>query len=237
MAWALVQSASGNSATSGTTFGIAFTTTNITSNNRILVGVAIWNSPATTITSVTDSAGNAYNGPVKRVTESDGTDVTLWDTVITAGSGTMPTVTAHASGTTGEWALIIREFSGLSTATSTYTDGINGAVGGTGNASSGASSPAATATNELAYGVYGDGGNSDTVTAGSGWTNFLFTGSSSTRAECAVETENSTNGSSNTATFTLSPTGNPWGAIVALYKLAAAAAATAPQVTYAYSSN
>lgn len=226
MAWGLAQTANGTTGTGTGTFGVAFSTANITAGNRILVAVANWNSLAPQVTSVTDSAGNTYNGPVKRVTESDGTDVTLWDAQITAGGGTKPTVTVHSNqSSNNEFAVIIREYSGLTTATSSYTDGVNGAVGGTGSASSGASSPVATASNELAYGVYGDGGNNDTVTVGSGWSDFTFTGASSTVAECAVEDRNSVSGSGSTATFTLSPTGNPWGAIVAIYQLAAAGGA------------
>jgi hypothetical protein len=237
VAWGLVQGASGTTGVSASTFGVAFATSNIVANNRILVAIAIWNASATTITSVTDSAGNTYNGPVARAAVSDNTDVTLWDAVITAGAGTKPTVTGHASAATLEWAIVIREFSGLSTATSGYLDGVNHNTGATGNATSSASTPAPGASNELAVGVYGDGGNNDGVTAGSGWANLLFSGAASTTAESAQETQNSTSGTGSTATFTLSPSGSPWGCLVAIYQLAAAGGGVAVPPIYGYGPN
>ena len=227
MAWALVQTANGIGSNLGTSFSLAWTTTNITTNNRILLATSVWVNGGITITSVTDSAGNAYN-LVKRVTQADATDTTIWEAVITAGGGTKPTVTVNGSGSAGEWSIAMAEYSGLSTvAGSSAYDGTAGSTAGTGNASSGATTPAPTASNELAFGSYGDGGNLTTISAGTGWTNFVSTGPQSATSESAIEDQNSTSGTGSNATFTLSPTGSPWAAIAVIMQLAAAPAAPA----------
>lgn len=225
MAWGRVQAASGTSSTGGLTFGVAFTTSNIVAGNRIIVVASIWNAPATTVTSVTDTAGNTYVLD-KRLSVSDNTDITLWSAPITVGAGTKPTVTLHASGTNGEWALEIFEYSGLASGGTGYLDGTAGTATAVAGAtlSSGATSPVPGASNELAVGAYGDGGNNTTITVGAGWSNFLFTGASSAVSEVAFETQNSTSGTGSNASFGVNPTGNPAGALAAVYKLAAAVA-------------
>ena len=218
-----LQSASGTKGTTGTTFGVAFTTQNIAAGNRIVVRVTIWNAVATTVTGVADTPGNAYTLD-KRVTLSDGTDITVWSAPITVGAGTKPTVTATASASTLEWAVVITEQDAIAGGTTGYTDGTAGtATGAAGSTvSSGATSPVPTASGEQVIGMYGDGGNNTTITVGSGWSGFLFTGASSTVAEVAAEDQSSTSGTGSNAQFGCSPTGSPAGAIAVVYKSAPA---------------
>lgn len=247
MAWGFVQEAQGSSATAGSTFGVAFTTSNVVANNRMLVGVACWNSTAPTVTSITDSAGNTWNGPLKRITLSDGTDVTVWDAVITAGGGTKPTVTAHINQASGnEIALFILEYSGLSTATTGYTDGVAGQSNSVNSTtlttvSSGATSPVAGASSELAIGFFGDGGDSGvTLNPGSGWTQRGTSILSGSTSEGAWEDENSTSGAGSNAQWSYQQnTGGtvPVAVIAVIIKLAGAAAASPGLVSYGYSSN
>jgi hypothetical protein len=227
-AW--IQSNQGSTGTAATTFAVTFTTKNIVAGNRIVVAVAAWNSAATTVTSVTDSALNQY-AKDKDVVESDGTHLSIWSAPITAGGGTKPTVTAHASGSTAEWAMWVHEYSGLLGGTAGYTDGTNSHVAtATSPFTSGASVPAPGAAGEIAFGFYGDGGNNvTTIGVSAGWTQrgTSIQGTAST-AEGACEDQITVAGTGSNASFTLSTTGNPAGALVVVYKLALSAIGLGP---------
>lgn len=224
-AGAFVQIAQGSTGVAGTTFAVTFTTSNVVSGNRIIVAIAIWNSTATTVTSVTDSAGNTYVKDRDAV-ESDGTHISIWSAPITVGGGTKPTVTAHASASTAEWAMYIEEWAGLKAGNSGYTDGTNAKVIGisTSPVTSNASTPVPATSGEIAIGFYGDGGNGVvTIGVSAGWTQ---RGSSiqntSSTAEACIEDQNTTAGVGSNASFTITNTGSPAGALVVVYQLAAA---------------
>jgi hypothetical protein len=146
-------------------------TSNITSGNRLVVLVGVWNNGSPTASSVTDSAGNTYT-EVLHFKAPEGTEMSVWTAPITAGGGTEPTVTIKPSAKADVGA-VVSEYSGLSTAAGAGAiDQIANAAGTTGNAgtvSSGAT-PATSAAGELAVGMYVDSGFGDTLTAGSGWT-------------------------------------------------------------------
>jgi len=220
-AW--LQSNQGSTGTAATTFAVTFTTQNIVAGNRIIVAIAAWNATATTVTSVTDSAGNQY-AKDKDAVESDNTHISIWSAPVTAGGGTKPTVTAHASASTNEWAMWVHEYSGLLGGTAGYLDGTNSHVvsASTSPFTSGASTPAPGASNEIAFGFYGDGGNNvTTIGVSSGWVQrgTSIQGTSST-SEGACEDQVTAAGTGSNASFTLSNTGSPAGALVAVYKLA-----------------
>lgn len=220
-AW--IQSNQGSTGTTATTFAVTFTTQNIVAGNRIIVAIAAWNGTATTVTSVTDSAGNQY-AKDKDAVESDNTHISIWSAPITAGGGTKPTVTAHASATTNEWAMWVHEYSGLLGGTAGYLDGTNSHVvsASTSPFTSSASTPAPGAANEIAFGFYGDGGNNiTTIGVSAGWTQRgTSIQATSTTAEGACEDQVTVAGTGSNASFTLSNTGSPAGALVAVYKLA-----------------
>ena len=217
-----VQSAQGSTGVSATTFAVAFSTQNVVVGNRIIVAVSEWNATATTVTSVTDTPGNSYVKD-KDAVESDGTHISIWSAPIILGGGTKPTVTAHASASTNEWAMWVHEYSGVTSAPTNYLDGTNAFTTGVSSSpiTSGASSPAPAAANELAFGFYGDGGNNiATIGVSAGWTQ---RGSSiqgtSTTAEGACEDQPTSVGVGSNASFTLSTTGSPAGVLVAVYQL------------------
>lgn len=221
-AGAFVQSAQVASAVSSTTLGVAFTTQNVIGGNMIVVHAAIWHSPGTTITSVTDSAGNTYIEKAHG-TESDGTYLTQWAALITAGSGTKPTVTLHASAATAEWGMQIQEWNG----TKTTTDGIAQAVvtSAASPVTSGPASPTPAVTGEVAIGTYGDGGNNvATIGPSAGWTQrgTSIQGTSTTAELCCID-QFTTAGVAPNASFTISSGGSPAGALVVVYQLASSA--------------
>jgi hypothetical protein len=143
----------------------------VTSGDRMIVEVGVWNFSHATATSVTDSAGNTYT-ELTHFKASDGAEMSVWSAPITTGGGTRPTITATA-GSSADVGIAAVEYSGLSTAAgSGVVDAQASAVGTTSTAatvSSGAPS-AATAAGELALGFYADSGFGDTLTPGSGWT-------------------------------------------------------------------
>ena len=146
-------------------------TGNITSGNRLVVIVGIWNNSGPTAKSVTDSAGNTYT-EILHFKASDKTEMSVWTSPITSGGGTRPTITVTptARADVGVAAL---EYSGLSPATGTgaidQTAQNTGKTSAAASVSSGAT-PATTAANELAMGFYVDSGFADSLTRGGGFT-------------------------------------------------------------------
>jgi hypothetical protein len=144
---------------------------NVTTGDRIVVEVGVWNSSAATATSVTDTAGNSYV-ELLHFKASDKTEMSIWTAPVTAGGGTKPTVTAKVS-SKADVGVVALEYAGVSTATdasvldrSAFNTGTTGAAGAV---SSGATQPA-TGANELAIGFYLDSGFGDTLGGGTGYT-------------------------------------------------------------------
>jgi Domain of unknown function (DUF4082)/Fibronectin type III domain/Bacterial Ig domain len=165
---AFVQKATGHS---GDVASIGVTpTAAITAGNRLVVMVGVWNSPARTTNSVTDSAGNTYT-ELLHFTASDNTEMSVWSAPVTAGGGTRPTITATPTAA-ADMGITVLEYSGLSTAAGAgavdQQAHATGTTNGAATVASGAT-PAATAGNELAIGFYTDSGFGDNLTAGSGY--------------------------------------------------------------------
>jgi hypothetical protein len=144
----------------------------VTTGDRMVVEVGIWNSKHSTATGVTDSAGNTYT-EVSHFLASDGTEQSIWTAPVTAGGGTRPVVKA-TTGATADIGVSVLEYSGLSSAAGAAAvdqvrTGSATAGSGTTTVSSGATAPT-TAAGELAIGFYTDSGFGDSLTAGSGWT-------------------------------------------------------------------
>ena len=143
----------------------------ITAGNRLLVETGVWNSSGSTVSSVTDSAGNSYV-ELAHWKASENTEMTIWSTPVTAGGGTQPVITVKPTAKADVGAAVL-EYSGVSSVSdATVIDQISRATGTTKSAGSVASgaTPATTAPNELALGFYVDSGFGDTLTPGSGWT-------------------------------------------------------------------
>jgi hypothetical protein len=144
---------------------------NITTGNRLVVEVGVWNSSSATTSSVTDSAGNTYV-ELTHFAASDHTEMSIWSAPITAGGGTKPTITAHTT-SAADVGVALSEYSGLSTvADTTIVDQSATATGKTSVAAavSSGSTPGTTTGSELAIGFYADSGFGDTLTAGNGYT-------------------------------------------------------------------
>jgi len=143
----------------------------IGAGNRIIVETGVWSGGGATMKSVTDSAGNTYT-ELLHYKAGDGTEMSVWSAPITAGAGTIPTITVTPTAT-ADVGVTVLEYSGLSSVgDATVVDQMAHATGTTSKAatvSSGAT-PATTAGNELAVGFYADSGFGDTLTAGTGFT-------------------------------------------------------------------
>jgi Domain of unknown function (DUF1929)/Fibronectin type III domain/Kelch motif len=143
----------------------------VTSGNRLIVLVGVWNSSHATAAGVSDSAGNVYTELV-HFKASDGTELSVWSAPITAGGGTKPTVSVTPT-TKADVGAALSEYSGLSTAAgASVVDQMAQATGTTAAAATVSSGPTGPSTggNELAIGMYVDSGFGDALTPGSGYT-------------------------------------------------------------------
>lgn len=86
----------------------------------------MWNSPAATAASVTDSAGDVFT-KVTSVVASEDTELSVWTAPVTAGVGTAPTITVTPT-STADVGAAVAEYSGLST-TGTGVDVVSTATG------------------------------------------------------------------------------------------------------------
>lgn len=147
-------------------------TNGVSTGNRLVVEVGVWNSSNATTRSVTDSAGDTFT-EVSHFAAADGTEQSVWTAPITATTGTKPIITASTT-STADIGIAAVEYSGLSTAAGLGAVDTQGhAIGKTGTSAttvqSGATAAAA-GDNELAVGFYNDSGFGDTLTIGSGYT-------------------------------------------------------------------
>jgi hypothetical protein len=158
-------SARGHAGSLGVTPGSAVTT-----GDRMVVEVGVWNSAGATASSVTDTAGNTYT-ELTHFKASDNTEMSVWSAPITAGGGTKPTITASTT-SAADIGIAAAEYAGLSTATGTSVLDVQahatGKTTGAATVASGATPPATTG-NELAVGFYADSGFGDTLTPGTGY--------------------------------------------------------------------
>ena len=143
----------------------------VTTGDRMVVEVGVWNAGGATASTVTDSAGNTYT-ELTHFKAADGTELSVWSAPITAGGGTKPTITAKAT-SAADIGVAAAEYAGLSTAAGTAVLDVQahatGKTTGAATVTSGAT-PATTAGNELALGFYADSGFGDTLTPGTGYT-------------------------------------------------------------------
>jgi hypothetical protein len=146
-------------------------TASVTTGNRLVVEVGVWNGAHATTSSVTDSAGDPFT-ELLHFTASDSTEMSVWSAPITSGGGTRPTITARPT-SAADVGIAAVEYSGLSTvADATVVDQSALASGTTGSAttvSSGATA-ATTGNNELAIGFYADSGFGNSLAADPGYT-------------------------------------------------------------------
>ncbi|WP_159806709.1 PA14 domain-containing protein [Cellulomonas citrea] len=137
--------------------------------NRLVVAVGVWNNPAATAASVSDSAGDVFTKVTSQVA-SENTELSVWTAPVSAGAGTTPTITVTPS-STADVGVAVAEYSGLSLV-GTGVDVVSKATGTTGAAGtvSSGSTGAVTGDGELAVGFYADSGFGTTPTAGAGFT-------------------------------------------------------------------
>jgi hypothetical protein len=142
----------------------------VTTGDRMVVEVGVWNSSGATASAVTDSAGNTYT-ELTHFKASENTEMSVWTAPITAGGGTKPTITAKVT-SAADIGVAAVEYAGLSTATGSSVLDVQAHATGTTNSAATVSSgatPATTGGNELAIGFYADSGFGDTLTPGTGW--------------------------------------------------------------------
>lgn len=224
-AWGFVQAIAPAVTTgTGTSHPLTFSS-NVATNNRIILKIELneSNAPAGTLISVANS-GTATLGTWVKVSETDGTASGFslrgetWTAVVLAGGSCTVTISGLTGTDTWQIAAAAAEYSGLSTAndatcvdvSATTTWGATGTV----------TSPATTAANELVTGGYYDDGQSRTITAGAGFTQRGYTGTSGI-AEAAIEDKDSgASGSTIAVTFTGGATAGAATDVV-IFKLAA----------------
>jgi hypothetical protein len=173
----------------------------VTSGNRLIVEVGVWNSKSATAGSVTDSAGDTYT-ELTHFTATDHTELSVWSAPITAGGGTAPTVTANVT-SAADMAVAALEYSGLAPNADASVVDVQAHAGGTtsaaGTVAAGATSAAA-ANNELALGFYADSGFRAALSPGSGFT-ARSNISSASDMELLVEDQGANQGATPNATF------------------------------------
>lgn len=198
MAWAFVQATVSNT-------NVAFASGgNITTGNRLFV---ISNG----ITGVSDTAGNTW-------TQLGGSGVTtVWETTVTAGGGTAPTITITGGG--GNQGIILAEYSGVQGPLDVSTVNTSGVT---------VTSPASTGANELALGIATDAGDGThphgPFTATTGTFRAGSSGGGITQTVSLADLDSGSSGG--TTSFTFVKGGSGTGAIfttVLLVKLAAPA--------------
>ena len=145
-------------------------TSDLTAGNRLVVEVASWNPAGADTTSVTDSVGDTFT-ELTSFTASDGTQMSIWTAPITNSGGIEPIVSATPNASSN-MTIALLEYQGLSGAPDgTVLDQLATASGTTTSAAtvqSGAT-PTTGGTNELAVGFYADAGESNTLSAGFGY--------------------------------------------------------------------
>lgn len=228
MAWSVLQSANGTSA-DASSITATYSTANLSAGSKVIAYATSSNaasSPA--ISSVTATGSNTLT---QIGSASQGNARAYIYAVDSSGSGgttmvgTKPTITATwASG--GGLSLVIQEVSGLLAGNTTaMADGTAAALTGTA-ASTGSPTYSTSAANEYLVAVYGDNGNSATVSIAGGWTADAHNQNSSGFSNCMVQYKNSTGGSE-TNGYT-GADGSGWAIVEVAFKLAASAATPAP---------
>ena len=142
----------------------------LVSGNRLVVEVGVWSSAKATASSVKDSAGDTFT-ELLHFKASDGTEMSIWSAPVTAGGGTIPTITATPSAK-ADVGVAVLEYSGLSTAAGTAVVDQSADATGTTKAAAVVSTPATaptTAPGELIVGFYADSGFDDNLMARMGF--------------------------------------------------------------------
>jgi hypothetical protein len=142
----------------------------LVSGNRLVVEVGVWSSAAATASSVKDSAGDSFT-ELLHFKASDGTEMSIWSAPVTAGGGTIPTITATPSAK-ADVGVAVLEYAGLSTAAGAAVVDQSADATGTTKAAAVVSTPATAATTapgELIVGFYADSGFDDNLMARMGF--------------------------------------------------------------------
>lgn len=209
-----VQTITGNSgSTSGTTasVGTAWSTSNITSGNRIVVYVSATNVGGTDQSvTVSDSAGNVYTQLLHNYyfgISGKGGGPSVWLSPITLGSGTKPTVTVAMTSTGATFCEVV--FSAEErTEAFTGLDGTGYATSpdvGNFTAHPAGTTAASTASSEYVVSIYaGFSFTTPTITVGSSTPTLTKDTNLSVTQFLGVASGSSTSGTANTASWTSS---------------------------------
>jgi hypothetical protein len=130
----------------------------LTSGNRLVVEVGVWNAAHSKATAVTDTSGDSFS-ELLHFTASDGTELSVWSAAVGPGVTTRPTITATAGGK-ADIGVAALEYSGLASADPVVD--VSASATGTTAAAQPVSSGSTTATRdgsaELSLGFYADSG-------------------------------------------------------------------------------
>lgn len=228
MAWSVLQSAGGTSSAGVTSFGVAYSTANLSAGTKLIAAVSVSAGGGGTTSTVKDGAGNSFTKLLAQATGAVA-ETSLWAIDVPAGDvGSKPTITATISSGNGVFGIVVQEVSGLATGSTlaAMIDGTPGGVAGNNNTGSGSSPTySSTAANEYMVALYGDDGGPLTWTKPAALTADPSSVNSNSNTDTAIAYGNSTGGAE-TATWSLTGTATPWATILAAFKLAPASGGT-----------
>jgi predicted RNA-binding protein with TRAM domain len=142
----------------------------LVAGDRLVVEVGVWSSAKATASSVKDSAGDSFT-ELLHFKASDNTEMSVWSAPVSAGGGTIPTITATPSAK-ADVGMAVLEYAGLSTAAGTaaldQSADATGTTKAAGVVSTAATAPT-TAPDELVLGLYADSGFDDNLMARMGF--------------------------------------------------------------------
>lgn len=195
-AWSHLQSASGTTATAGTTVAATYGS-NVSAATVLLAHVSFFanNNAAATIASVKDGSGNSFAQVAIELLNNSAAkgSATIWALATPAGDvGAKPVITAtvNSPGHNGA-SIVVQEISGIRAT----ADGTAGTAFATGAASITPSAYSSSAAGEYLVALFGDDGGPETATqAGSGYTTDSNSQNTNGSADVVVAYKNSTGG-------------------------------------------
>lgn len=223
-----IQSAS-TTKTGVTSGSVAFTTSNVSAGNKIVVAIAISSGGSATVSTVKDAAGNSWTLLASKAAAAGGQITYLYALDVPSGdAGTKPTITVTLTGGSADFSVIIQEVPGLlSGNTTAMIDGTTGTSTGNGGSSAVSGAYSSTASGEYLVAIYGDDGGPETFTVPSGYTLDTSSVNSNSNDDIALAYKSSTGGSE-TASWGLSGTAADWSTLLVAFKVAATSVVTPP---------
>ncbi|MGH7723290.1 MAG: hypothetical protein ACRENL_10770, partial [Candidatus Dormibacteria bacterium] len=239
MAFSVLQSALNTSTVQQATVAVAISTQNVGLGNRLIVLASGNSQPdADSTTTVTDNQGNTYSQHAFVASGGQNDDTVLASLVVPSNiAGTKPTITVtwKLAGANAQFigqGIGVIEVSGLNNVNgSGALDGVVASASGTTSPASATMGSASSASGQFVLDCVTDNGDSLTYTHGTGYTQDVNSGATNA-AQIGMQHKSSTNGVSESGSWTISGTSVWWYNLIAVFKLATIAGGSGrpPQV-------